>query len=88
MDSDGSYDLTSAGLQGRGDQDIKRHRNHDAGFIARLASKAVEGERTVSELAVEYGVHQTMIHQWKKALPDGAVEIFDRGGKKAPEVDG
>jgi transposase-like protein len=47
----------------------------------------VWGERTVSEPAAEYGVHPTMIHKWKKALPDGAAEIFERGGKKAPEVD-
>lgn len=25
-----------------------------------------------------------MIHQWKKALLDGASEIFERGGKKYP----
>ena len=28
-----------------------------------------------------------MIHQWKKALLDGAADIFERGGKKSPEVD-
>ena len=29
-----------------------------------------------------------MIHQWKKALLDGAADIFERGGKKpAVEVD-
>jgi transposase len=47
----------------------------------------VKGERTVSELAVEYGVHPTMIHQWKKALLVGAADIFEGGGKKSPEVD-
>jgi hypothetical protein len=41
----------------------------------------------VSELAAEYGVHPAMIHQWKKALLEGAADIFERGGKKAPEVD-
>jgi len=42
----------------------------------------------VSELAAEYGVHPTMIHQWKKALLDGAADIFERGSKKsAVEVD-
>jgi transposase len=41
----------------------------------------VKGERTVSELAVEYGVQPTMIHQWKKALLEGAAGIFERGGK-------
>ena len=32
-------------------------------------------------------VHPTMIHQWKKALLEGASEIFERGGKKKAEVD-
>ena len=66
---------------------MSKRRNHDAGFKARVALEAVKGERTVSELAAEYGVHPTMIHQWKKALLEGASEIFERGGKKKAEVD-
>ena len=66
---------------------MKKRRNHDAGFKARVALEAVKGERTVSELAAEYGVHPTMIHQWKRALLDGASGIFERGGRtKTPEV--
>ncbi|SDL71195.1 Transposase [Paracoccus chinensis] len=61
---------------------MRKRRNHDAGFKARVALEAVKGERTVSELAAEYGVHPTMIHQWKKALLDGAADIFERGGRK------
>jgi transposase len=82
-DSDGSYDLKSAGLQVRGDQDMSKRRNHDAAFKARVALEAVKGERTVSELAAEYGVHPTMIHQWKRSLLEGAAGIFERGGKAA-----
>lgn len=67
---------------------MRKRRNHDAGFKAQVALEAVKGERTVSELAAEYGVHPTMIHQWKKALLDGAADIFERGSKKsAVEVD-
>ena len=36
---------------------MKERRKHDAGFKARGALEAVKGERTVSELAAEYGVH-------------------------------
>ena len=28
-----------------------------------------------------------MVHQWKKAPLDGAADIFERSGKKAPEID-
>lgn len=66
---------------------MRKRRNHDAGFKARVALEAVKGERTVSELAAEYGVHPTMIHQWKKSLLDGAADIFERGSKKSAEVD-
>ncbi|MBL3705994.1 transposase [Sulfitobacter sp. BDSS02] len=66
---------------------MSKRRNHDAGFKARVALEAVKGERTVSELAAEYGVHPTMIHQWKKALLEGASDILERGGKKKAEVD-
>jgi transposase len=67
---------------------MPKRRNHEAGFKARVALEAVKGERTVSELAADYGVHPTMIHQWKKALLEGAADILERGGrKKAAEVD-
>lgn len=66
---------------------MRKRRNHDAGFKARVALEALKGERTVSELAAEYGVHPTMIHQWKKALLDGAADIFERGGRKPAEAD-
>jgi transposase len=66
---------------------MSKRRNHDAGFKARVALEAVKGERTVSELAAEYGVHPTMIHTWTKALLEGAADIFERGGRKKAEVD-
>ena len=62
---------------------MSKRRNHDAAFRARVALEAVKGERTVSELAAEYGVHPTMIHQWKRSLLEGAAGIFERGGKAA-----
>jgi len=37
----------------------------------------------VSELSAEYGVHPTMIHQWKRSLLEGAAGVFERGGKTA-----
>ena len=62
---------------------MKKRRNHDAGFKARVALEAVKGERTVSEQAAEYGVHPTMTHQWERSLLEGAAGIFERGGKAA-----
>jgi transposase-like protein len=66
---------------------MKKRRNHDAGFKARVELEVLKGERKVSELAAAYEVHPTMIHQWKKALLDGAADIIGRSGKTAPVVD-
>jgi len=39
-------------------------------------------------LCRDIGVHPTMIHQWKKALLDGASDIFQRGRALAePDAD-
>ena len=66
---------------------MSKRRNHDAAFKARVALEALKGERTAAELATAYSVHPTMIHQWKKALLEGAQDIFERGGKKTAEID-
>ena len=68
---------------------MSKRRNHDAAFKAGVALAALKGERTASAPAPACEVHPTMIHQWKKALLEGAAGIFERGGKAvASETDG
>jgi transposase len=63
--------------------------NHDAAFKARVAPEALKTERRVSDLAVACEVDPMMIHQWKKALPEEAARIFERGGRTtAAKTDG
>jgi transposase len=38
-------------------------------------------------LARRFRVHPTLIHQGKRALPEGASGVFEKGGEKTPEVD-
>ncbi|MDZ4093856.1 MAG: transposase [Paracoccaceae bacterium] len=47
---------------------MSKRRNHDAAFKARVALEALKGAGTVSELAIAYEVHPTMIHQWIEPL--------------------
>lgn len=56
---------------------MSRKRNlHSAAFKAKVALAAVKEMRTVGELASQFGVHPTQIHQWKRRLLDGAEAVF------------
>jgi len=66
---------------------MSKRKNHSPEFKAKVALEALKGERTVTELASQFGVHPTMIHNWKRSLLEGASGVFERGGKKSPEVD-
>ena len=67
---------------------MTKRRQHKAAFKARVALEALKNEQTVAELASRFGVHPTMIHQWKKALLEGASGVFERGASsKTAEVD-
>ena len=65
---------------------MSKRKQHSPKFKAKVALEAVKREATVSELASRFSVHPTMIHQWKRALLDGASGVFDRGGKRTPEI--
>ena len=65
---------------------MSKRKNHSPEFKAKVALEALKGERSVAELSSQFGVHPTMIHSWKRALLEGASGVFERGGKKAPEI--
>src|SRR6202047_4731138 len=44
---------------------------------------ALSGEKTLAELSPEFGVHPTMISDWKQELVKRAGELFARGNRAA-----
>ena len=59
---------------------VKR-KQHSAEFKARVAMAALSGEKTLADLSAEFGVHPTMISNWKQELVKRAGELFARGSK-------
>ncbi|WP_442780482.1 IS3 family transposase [Ensifer sp. SL37] len=63
-------------------------RNHSAAFKARVALAAIQGEKTLSELAQQYDVHANQITTWRDQALAGMTAIFDTGSKPSePAVD-
>lgn len=58
---------------------MSKRKQYNSTFKAKVALEALAGERTVAELSSRFSVHPTMIHQWKKALLEGASGVFERG---------
>jgi transposase-like protein len=58
-----------------------KRKSHSAAFKAQVALAALKGDRTVNELAAQFGVHPTLIHTWKKQLLAGAEAVFASGAK-------
>ncbi len=53
---------------------------------AKVALAAVKGNKTVNEIAQEFGVHPTQVGLWKKALLENAGQLFDvKRGSKATD---
>ena len=50
---------------------MSKHKQHAPEFKAKVALEALKGEETAAELASQFRVHPTMIHQWKRALLEG-----------------
>ena len=56
-----------------------KRKQHTAAFKAQVALAALKGDKTVNELASQYGVHPTLIHTWKKQLLAGADRVSHSG---------
>ncbi len=58
-------------------------KNYSANFKVKVALAAIKGDRTLAQLASEFGVHTNQIQQWKKRLLSEASSLFSTRRNKA-----
>lgn len=61
-----------------------RRKRFTGEFKSKLAIEAIKGQRTLAEIAGEYGVHPNQITQWKKHALEELPEVFSN---KRPKRD-
>jgi len=61
-------------------------KKHSPAFKSKVALAALQRDQTIAEIASRFEVYPTQIHAWKKALVEGAPQLFDQGSGK-PDKD-
>jgi transposase len=56
----------------------RTRRTIDSALKAKIALEALRGQKSIAELAQQYGLHPNQIYAWKKQLENHAVYAFDR----------
>ena len=65
----------------------RQKRRHGAEFKARVALEAVKEQKTMAELASQFGIHPTQISQWKQQMLAGVPDLFGEGRPKREKDD-
>ena len=51
-------------------------KQHNSGFKAQVALEAIKNQRTIAEIASEYGVPTSQVNKWKWQALDGIPTII------------
>lgn len=63
----------------------QKRRKLSAAFKAKVAVMAIQGHKTINEIATEFGVHPNQVSAWKKKLLESSTDAFTRKNEKREE---
>ncbi len=70
---------------------MAKRKQHSAAFKAQVALAAVRGDKTINQVAAQFGVHPTLIHGWRKKLLAEAAAVIEGAAKcgsaEAPQAE-
>ncbi len=65
----------------------RQRKRYSAEFKAKVALAAAKGQKTLSQLAEQYGAHANQISKWKAHLLESAPGLFRDGREKRKQKD-
>ena len=57
-------------------------KRYQSRFKAQVALEAVKNQRTLAEIASEYGIHPNQVSRWKQQMLQELPHLFDNGRSK------
>ncbi len=64
--------------------ETKSRKVHQPEFKAKVGLEAIRGMKTANEIGQEFGVHPTLVNQWKREIQEQANTLFDARRGVAP----
>ncbi len=61
---------------------MSRRIQRDGRFKPQVALEAIKNQRTISQIASEYGVNPAQVSQWKKQVLEELPQLFAKGRSK------
>jgi transposase-like protein len=60
-------------------------KNYDSKFKSRVALEAIQGMRSIAEIASEHNIHPNLVGQWKRKLLLDSSDVFATKAEKQQE---
>ena len=62
-----------------------QRKTYSAELKAKIALEAIKGQRTVNEIASQYGVHPNQVTNWKKQVVEELPQLFSTARHRAAQ---
>jgi len=66
---------------------MKKRNQYTKEKKAAIVIELLKEEKTIAQIASEYGIHPSQLNQWKKTALEGLPELFERGEKAAQKAE-
>lgn len=66
---------------------MNKRNQYSGPFKAKVVVAAIQGHKTISELASQYGVHPNQIRQWKQQALDELPQVLSDGRGRAARAE-